>query len=128
MASRVLALYGGRDGQDDALPSASRALVVVATPAEFAAVGTTASHPGPDEWTYRRFVLPYASLAAHAGGVGAFMSCAEMVALSRVRLDAASYPFVAALKTIAVDASGMPRSDFVVSICCQIAFILRGIG
>ncbi len=64
----------GRYGQDDALPSASQALVVVATPAEFAAVGTTASHPGPDEWTYRRFVLPYASLAAHAGGVGAFMS------------------------------------------------------
>jgi len=44
----------------------------------------------------------------------AFMSGTEMVALSRVRLDAANYPFVAALKTIAADVSGMlPRPGLI---------------
>ena len=38
----------------------------------------TVSYHGPDEWSYRRFILHYAHLCALAGGVGAFCIGSEM--------------------------------------------------
>ncbi|MBI1685826.1 baseplate multidomain protein megatron [Caulobacter hibisci] len=51
-------------------------------------------------WGFSRFVLHYAGLAAQAGGVDGFLIGSELVGLTKVR-DAAGFPAVAALKTLA---------------------------
>lgn len=73
-------------------------------PGDFAASGTTVAYSGPVEWGLRRMVLHYAQLAAMAGGVDAFLIGSELRGLTQVRDGAASYPAVAALKTLAGDA------------------------
>lgn len=55
------------------------------------------------EWGYRRMVLHYAQLCAEAGGVETFLIGSELVALTRTRSDANTYPAVAALKQLAAD-------------------------
>jgi len=63
--------------------------------------GTTVTYTGPDEWSYRRFVLHMATLcdlAAQAGApVDAFCIGSEMVALTQSRSSASAYPFVSGL-------------------------------
>ncbi len=54
-------------------------------------------------WGWRRMVLHYAQLCADAGGVDDFLIGSELVGLTRARSDAATYPAVAALKTLAAD-------------------------
>lgn len=58
---------------------------------------------GADEWNYRNMVLHYASLAADAGGVDAFLIGSELKALTRVRSASGVYPAVSALATLAAD-------------------------
>lgn len=58
---------------------------------------------GPNEWSYRRFILHYAHLCALAGGVDAFCIGSEMRSLTQIRDAAASYPAVRALRTLAED-------------------------
>src|SRR5262249_3159704 len=62
---------------------------------------------GPDEWSYRRFVLHYAKLVALAGGVDVFLLGSELRGLTTARDGAASYPAVSALRDLAADARGM---------------------
>ncbi|MBL6854441.1 MAG: glycoside hydrolase TIM-barrel-like domain-containing protein, partial [Alphaproteobacteria bacterium] len=52
---------------------------------------------------YRAMILHYAQLCADAGGVDAFLIGSELRGLTRVRDSAATYPAVAALKTLAAD-------------------------
>lgn len=54
----------------------------------------------PDEWSYRRFVMHYATLAQIAGGVAGFVLGSEMPGLTRVR-GAAGYPLVDGLVDLA---------------------------
>ncbi|MBV9548264.1 MAG: glycoside hydrolase/phage tail family protein [Alphaproteobacteria bacterium] len=54
-------------------------------------------------WGWRRMVLHYAGLCAAAGGVDDFLIGSELVGLTRARSDAATYPAVTALKTLAAD-------------------------
>jgi hypothetical protein len=54
-------------------------------------------------WGWRRMVLHYAQLCADAGGVEDFLIGSELRGLTRARSDAATYPAVAALKTLAAD-------------------------
>ena len=49
---------------------------------------------GPDSWNYRNMMLHYASLAASAGGVDAFLIGSELAALTRVRSASGVYPAV----------------------------------
>ena len=49
---------------------------------------------GPDGWNYRRMILHYATLAAGAGGVDAFLIGSELKALTRVRSASGVYPAV----------------------------------
>ncbi|PZQ16968.1 MAG: hypothetical protein DI565_06145 [Ancylobacter novellus] len=63
------------------------------------------------EFSYRRFVLHCARLAAEAGGVDAFLIGTEMVGLTRLRDAPGSYPAVAALKGLAADARTMLGPD-----------------
>jgi hypothetical protein len=51
---------------------------------------------------YRRFVLHYANLCASAGGVDIFVLGTELRGLTWLR-DAAGFPFVTALRTLAAD-------------------------
>ncbi|WP_209425709.1 glycoside hydrolase/phage tail family protein [Pararhodobacter sp. SW119] len=58
---------------------------------------------GPDEWSYRRFILHCAALCAASTGVDAFCIGSEMRALSQIRGDGDSFPAVAALIDLARD-------------------------
>lgn len=58
---------------------------------------------GADQWNYRTFVLHYASLAADAGGVDAFLIGSELKSLTRVRSEPGVYPAVTALAALAAD-------------------------
>ena len=50
---------------------------------DFVRVDGRVSYYGPDEWSYRRFILHYAHLCALAGGVGAFCIGSEMRGLTQ---------------------------------------------
>nr|WP_323036095.1 glycoside hydrolase/phage tail family protein [Pararhodobacter sp.] len=52
-------------------------------------------YSGPEEWSYRRFILHYAALCAASDGVEAFCIGSEMRALTQIRGDADSFPAVA---------------------------------
>ncbi|HEX5998061.1 MAG TPA: glycoside hydrolase/phage tail family protein [Hyphomicrobiaceae bacterium] len=88
------------------------AFVGTASPADFAIDDDDdVAYSGPDEWSYRRFILHYACLAKAAGvsgsGVDAFVIGSEMRGLTTVRDGGSSYPFVAALASIATDAKAV---------------------
>ncbi|MGC9370623.1 MAG: baseplate multidomain protein megatron [Paracoccaceae bacterium] len=63
----------------------------------------TIAYSGPDEWSYRRFILHQAHLCAAAGGVSAFCIGSEMRGLTRIRGANGSFPAVAALRALAAD-------------------------
>ncbi len=70
---------------------------------DFAASFGLPSYSGPAEWSYRRFILHYAKLAALAGGVDYFIIGSELRALTTARDSASTYPAVAALKSLAAE-------------------------
>lgn len=83
------------------------AFVGTASPDDFTIAGETVSYSGPDEWSYRRFVLHHAALAKAAGGVDTFVIGSEMRGLTQVRSSASEYPFVEALVALAADVKSM---------------------
>lgn len=81
-------------------------------------VATTYS--GPDEWSYRRFILHYARLAAainavDAGAIGGFLVGSELRGLTQVRASATAFPAVTKLKALAADVKGIVGSGVKVS-------------
>ena len=58
---------------------------------------------GADDWNFRTMILHYASLAADAGGVDAFLIGSELKALTRVRSASGVYPAVDALVSLAAE-------------------------
>lgn len=73
------------------------------TPADFSSSGEEITYTGPNEWSYRRFILHMAHLAKLAGGVESMCIGSEMAALTTVRSDTATYPFVDALVNLTSD-------------------------
>ncbi|MBO9408058.1 glycoside hydrolase/phage tail family protein [Shimia sp. R9_1] len=61
------------------------------------------SYSGPEEWSYRRFILHNAALCAAAGGVDAFCIGSEMRALTQIR-GANGFPAVGQLIALAAEA------------------------
>ncbi|MEM9250096.1 MAG: glycoside hydrolase TIM-barrel-like domain-containing protein, partial [Pseudomonadota bacterium] len=57
----------------------------------------------PADWGYRRFILHYANVCAAAGGVDAFCVGSELRALTQIRGDGDSFPFVEGLRALADD-------------------------
>ncbi|MEM7643479.1 MAG: glycoside hydrolase/phage tail family protein, partial [Pseudomonadota bacterium] len=55
---------------------------------------------GPDEWSFRRFILHYAKLCAYAGGVEAFCIGSEMRSLTRIRGRDGRFPAVEQLRDL----------------------------
>nr|WP_321457684.1 glycoside hydrolase/phage tail family protein [uncultured Cohaesibacter sp.] len=63
------------------------------------------------EWSYHRFIVHYAELAAQAGGVDGFLIGSELRGLTQLRDEQGNYPFVACLKTLAADVRACLGSD-----------------
>lgn len=100
----------GQDGSPDKTSAAAAQVAAFfgeAALEDFGATDGAPSYVGPDEWSYRRFVLHYAKLAALAGGVDAFVLGSELRGLTTARDDVASYPAVAALRALAADVRAM---------------------
>ncbi len=74
-----------------------------AAPADFSATDQTVTYAGPEEWSYRRFILHYAHLCAAAGGVDAFCIGSEMRGLTQIRGTGDSFPAVEALRALLAD-------------------------
>jgi hypothetical protein len=70
---------------------------------------------GADAWNYRNMVLHYASLAASAGGVDAFLIGSELKSLTRVRSASGVYPAANALVTLAADVKAIVGAGTVVT-------------
>ncbi|MGR3755881.1 MAG: baseplate multidomain protein megatron, partial [Tranquillimonas sp.] len=61
------------------------------------------AYVGPEETSYRRFILHYAHLCALAGGVEAFCIGSELRGLTRIRGADGGFPAVDALRQLAAD-------------------------
>lgn len=62
----------------------------------------TVGYSGPDEWSFRRFILHNAALCAAAGGVQAFCIGSEMRGLTQIS-GASGFPAVEALRDLAAE-------------------------
>ncbi|MGY2051672.1 baseplate multidomain protein megatron, partial [Methylobacterium sp. JK268] len=96
----------GRPGSPDKTPAAADQVAAFfgsVTPADLAWTGSSVTCAKP-EWSFRRFILHCARLAAAAGGVDAFLIGSELVGLTTLRSGPASFPAVAQLRALAADA------------------------
>jgi hypothetical protein len=96
----------GQAGSVDRTAAASSqiaAFVGAAQPAHYALSNGEIAYSGPSEWSFRRFILHYAKLAAAAGGVDAFVMGSELRGMSTARGASDAFPFVDALKALAGD-------------------------
>ena len=102
----TLSVAPGKAGSPDKTSAAAdevAAFVGTAAPEDFALSGDAVAYSGPAEWSLRRMVLHYAYLCQAAGGVDAFLIGSELRGLTTIRSDASTYPFVAALRSLAAD-------------------------
>ena len=65
-----------------------------ASAGQFTSSGDVVHFSGGGDWTYRRFILHYAKLAATAGGVDGFLIGSELRGLTRIRSGAETFPGV----------------------------------
>jgi len=72
-------------------------------PADFTPSGDGVQYSGPNEHSFRRMILHYASLCKAAGGVDSFIIGSEMRGLTTVRGPELSYPAVSKFKQLAAD-------------------------
>jgi hypothetical protein len=96
----------GRPGTPDKTQAASSEIadfVGTALPSQFTTDSGGVVFNGVAQWSYRRMILHYAQLCAVAGGVDAFLIGSELRGLTTLRSAAGTYPFVAALRTLAAD-------------------------
>lgn len=69
---------------------------------DFSIVGDQVYYTGPNEWSYRRFILHYAHLCTVAGDVDGFCIGSEMRGLTQIR-GASGFPAVVAMEALAAD-------------------------
>jgi GTA TIM-barrel-like domain/Putative phage tail protein len=79
------------------------AFVGTAAPGDFSIDGDEVTYSGPDEWSFRRFILHYAHLCEAAGGVDAFIMGSELIGATTLRSSASAFPFIDALVDLAAD-------------------------
>ncbi len=110
----TLSMAPGQEGSPDRQPAAAAEVAAffgAAGADDFKASESTVAYSGPDEWSYRRFILHYAHLCALAGGVDAFCFGSEMRGLTQIRSGIADYPAVAALRALAGDVRSILGPD-----------------
>ncbi|MEX0643736.1 MAG: glycoside hydrolase TIM-barrel-like domain-containing protein, partial [Parvularculaceae bacterium] len=93
----------GANDKTAAAASDIAAFFGAAAPGDFAVVDGEVIYSGPAEWSFRRFILHYAKLAALAGGVDRFLLGSELRGVTTARSSASVYPAVAAMKALAAD-------------------------
>jgi hypothetical protein len=71
------------------------------TASHFSVSGTRVTYTGPNQWSYRRFILHQAALCVAAGGVDTFLIGSELIGLTRVRGAQGDFPAVDALMALA---------------------------
>ena len=102
----TLSVAPGRTGSPDRSAVAGvevASFFGAAQASDFSVSGGMVHYSGPDEWSYRRFILHYAHLAALAGGVDAFCVGSELRGLTQARGAGDSFPAVAQLRALAAD-------------------------
>jgi hypothetical protein len=97
----------GSPDKTSAINSQINALVGTAQASDFSYTSTAVSYSGPNEWSFRRFILHMAYLAKAAGGVDAFILGSELRGLTQLRSSSLNHPFVNALVTLASDVRGV---------------------
>jgi Gene Transfer Agent (GTA)-like protein len=100
---------GGSVDTSGACATQVASFVGAAAPGGFDVSGDTVLYSGPEEWSFRRFILHYAQLCEAAGGVDAFLIGSEMRAATTLRSSASNFPFVNALVDLAQDVRGVLR-------------------
>ena len=80
-------------------------------PSDFSIKNGIPNYVGPDEFSYRRFILHYAKLAQISGGVDRFVLGSEMVGLTTLRGANFSYPAVQKLVGLAADVKSILPSQ-----------------
>lgn len=106
----TLSVAPGRAGTPDrsvAAESEVEAFFGSAQPAHFSLQNGQIAYGGPNEWSYRRFILHNAMLCAVAGGVEAFCIGSELRGLTQIRGAGDIFPVVAALRQLAADVRSM---------------------
>ncbi|MCL6283098.1 glycoside hydrolase/phage tail family protein [Ruegeria sp. 2012CJ41-6] len=107
----------GRAGSPDKTAAADdevAAFFGTAQRSHFQIASGRVSYSGPQEWSFRRFILHYAALCAAAGGVSAFCIGSEMRGLTQIR-GANGFPAVDALRQLAADARAILGPDTKIS-------------
>ena len=102
----TLSVAPGRAGTSDRTAAAEAEVAAffgMAQGSDFAVAGAAVTYSGPEEWSYRRFILHYAHLCAAAGGVDALCIGSEMRGLTQIRGAGSGFPAVAALRALAAD-------------------------
>ncbi len=99
----------GAAGADRTVAAASQlaAFFGTAGPGDFTHDDAGVAYHGPDEWSFRRFILANAHLAVTAGGVDGFLIGSELRGITTLRSDASTFPAVAALRALAADCKGV---------------------
>ncbi|SDE67548.1 Putative phage tail protein [Paracoccus isoporae] len=96
----------GRDGSPDGTAqnsAAVRRFFGQAARGDFRVEGEEVHYDGPEEWSYRRFILHYAHLCAVAGGIDAFLIGSEMRGLTQLRGPGDHFVAVEELRRLAAD-------------------------
>ncbi len=102
----TVSLAPGLSGSPDRTAAAAAEVAAffgTARPSDFTVTDGGVQYAGPAEWSYRRFILHCAHLAALAGGVDAFCVGSEFAGLTRVRGAGDDFPAVAQLRALAAD-------------------------
>ena len=110
----------GRIGSLDGTAAARTAIEAffgLAQPSDFTPGGPSVTYSGPAEWSYRRFILHYAHVAADVGGVEAIVIGWNLDGLVHVRDDTGARPAVEALMQLAMDV----RS--IVGASCKVGYV-----
>ncbi|WP_208352954.1 baseplate multidomain protein megatron [Pseudaestuariivita rosea] len=95
----------GQDGSPDQTADADAQVAQffgMAQLSDFQIANGGVTYSGPNEWSYRRFILHYAHLCASAGGVAAFCIGSEMRGLTQIR-GANGFPAVDAMRQLAAE-------------------------
>ncbi|MEL7253807.1 MAG: glycoside hydrolase/phage tail family protein [Pseudomonadota bacterium] len=78
-------------------------------------IASPVTYNGPEEFSYRRFILHQAALCAAAGGVESFCIGSEMRRLTQIRGANNFFPAVAQLRALAVDVRTLLGPDVKIS-------------
>lgn len=105
---------GSPDGTSGAV-SQVNAFFGAAQPGDFSVTDAGVDYTGPNEFSYRRFILHYAHLCAAAGGVDAFLIGSELRSLTQIRGPGNSFPVVTQLMQLADDVRGILGAETKIS-------------